>query len=141
MRNIIVCCSIGLFFSFCGAKGPEPIHYGVDMCSFCKMTITEKKFGAEIITAKGKIYKFDSYECMNDFLKIASNSDMQAEKKFLTDYFSGKLIAASSCFLVKSDSIKSPMGGDMAACETQSDAEKLAKETSGTIIQFTESAK
>ena len=40
-------------FQSCNA-GPVPIKPGKDNCQFCKMTISDIRFGAEIITAKGK---------------------------------------------------------------------------------------
>ena len=43
-----------LFLSSCSAK-PEPFNYGKDICADCSMTIMDPKFGAQIITDKGKI--------------------------------------------------------------------------------------
>jgi len=48
---------------------PDPIRYGKDACAHCKMTIMDKRFSAELITAKGKVFKFDAAECMAGFLK------------------------------------------------------------------------
>src|SRR5215203_1996100 len=39
----------------CNAS-PEAIRIGKDNCTFCKMTISDARYGAEIVTAKGKIY-------------------------------------------------------------------------------------
>ena len=57
---------LSYFFFFtllisCGKKEAEPIKLNSDGCEFCKMKISDGKFGAEIITAKGRIYKFDFY--------------------------------------------------------------------------------
>ena len=41
------------------SKGPKPIDYGNDGCHFCKMTIVDKIHGSELITEKGKVFKFD----------------------------------------------------------------------------------
>jgi len=35
------------------SRAPEPIVYGKDACTHCKMTIMDKRFAAEIITSKG----------------------------------------------------------------------------------------
>ncbi|MGB5288980.1 MAG: hypothetical protein WBN42_10875, partial [Ignavibacteriaceae bacterium] len=45
----------------CGSK-PEPINYGKDECEFCRMQISDNRYGAELVTDKGKVYKFDSIE-------------------------------------------------------------------------------
>ncbi|MDX1911017.1 MAG: hypothetical protein SFV22_06010, partial [Saprospiraceae bacterium] len=46
------------------STGPEPIRYGQDNCHACKMTLTDRRFGAEIVTKKGKVYKFDDLNCL-----------------------------------------------------------------------------
>ena len=51
-----------LLISSCNTE-PQKINYGKDLCEHCKMTIMDKKFGAELITKKGKTMKFDSGEC------------------------------------------------------------------------------
>ena len=36
----------------------------------CKMTLVDKKFGAEVVTKKGKVYKFDDLNCMIKFYQL-----------------------------------------------------------------------
>ncbi|HEY3387683.1 MAG TPA: hypothetical protein VGK46_14315, partial [Saprospiraceae bacterium] len=57
------------------SQDPEPLRYGKDTCYTCKMTLMDKKFGAELVTAKGKVYKFDDVNCMVNFI----NSDYLAD--------------------------------------------------------------
>ncbi len=47
---------------------PKAIDYGNDGCHFCKMTIVDKLHAAEVVTNKGKVYKFDATECMINFM-------------------------------------------------------------------------
>ncbi len=65
-----------IFLLSCKAE-PEPLHYGKDACHACKMTLMDKKFGSELVTKKGKVYKFDDTNCMLNFM----NSDaLQGEE-------------------------------------------------------------
>ena len=57
---------IGLAMLGCSAK-PEPLVFGKDACYTCKMTLVDSKYGAELVTQKGKIYKFDDLNCMLNF--------------------------------------------------------------------------
>ena len=41
---------------------PKPIEYGSDMCDYCKMTIVDQQHAAELVTTKGKAFKFDAIE-------------------------------------------------------------------------------
>ena len=45
----------------------EAIDFGADACANCKMTIVEPRFGSELLTIKGKVYKFDAIECLAKF--------------------------------------------------------------------------
>ena len=60
----------------CNVK-PEAINYGSDGCHFCKMIIVDKVHAAEIVTKKGKVYKFDATECMINFMKEFDTSETQ----------------------------------------------------------------
>ena len=68
IKNIILVLSlITILISAC-SKGPQPINYGEDECEFCKMMVMDKRYGAELVTDKGKIYFFDSIECLVGYL-------------------------------------------------------------------------
>src|SRR5690606_41500698 len=64
--------------------GPQAIDYGKDGCHFCKMTIVDKLHAAEIVTNKGKIYKFDASECMINFME---DFDAAEVKSYLTNVY------------------------------------------------------
>ena len=55
------------FITSCTTK-PQPIKMG-DACDFCIMGVADNRFGAELITKKGKIYKFDDIHCLIGFIK------------------------------------------------------------------------
>lgn len=110
----------------CGNNDPKKIAVG-EQCEHCKMTIENVKYATELVTEKGRIYKFDDIKCMNGF--ASSNADKVANaKSFVTDYASEKLIPFEKASFIKGGSIKSPMGGNMQAYENKEDAEKAKKE-------------
>lgn len=96
--------------------GPEPIKIGSDNCHYCKMTISDNKFGAEVITKKGKIFKYDELHCLlseisEDGIDLENLKDI-----YFTDFSDHHgLIVSKAGFYLKSDGIKGPMGGDVAA--------------------------
>ena len=110
--------SILLFFSFfalvsCNSNEPKPIKLNSDSCDFCKMTIANGKFGAELITQKGRYYKFDDVACMIQFDKT---SEVPSKVFFVNDYFKeNELVAAEKSFFLKGGTINSPMRGNLAA--------------------------
>lgn len=91
----------------------EPIDYGHDHCHHCKMTLTDRRFGGEILTPKGKIFKFDSIECLIQFRKKAQSIHEWDEKSkiFLVDSRNqGEFITAEQALFFIDPQVKSPMG-------------------------------
>lgn len=98
----------------------EPIVFGKDQCQFCKMIISERSFGAELITQKGKVYKFDDAHCMLSFMKSGTAGSKETAAIYLVDYAQKeKLIVASDAFILKGEKIRGPMAGNIAAFETE----------------------
>src|SRR5262249_54146706 len=57
-----------LFLMVACTGGFKQINYGNDACENCKMTIIDKKFAVEIISVKGKAFKFDDLICAKQFI-------------------------------------------------------------------------
>ena len=66
--RLITVLSLLLLFAACSPQ-PRPIEYGTDLCDFCRMTIVDKQHAAELVTDKGRVYKFDAIECMVNYLE------------------------------------------------------------------------
>ena len=113
--RITILSFVLLLFSSC-SKGPVAIHYSKDDCDFCKMTIMDNRFSCQCQSTKGKNFKFDDAFCMISFLKNDGNWKNEVEGIYFSD-FSGndQWITSDNSFLLKSDKLKSPMGGNVAA--------------------------
>lgn len=118
---------------------PEAIHYGTEACHTCKMTLMDKKFGAELVTAKGKVYKFDDLNCMVGFFNSGYLSDQTIQYKLVIDYSQPeKLISAEEAFYLKSDHVRSPMASGIAAFETHDTLQKYKAELNGIELTWGE---
>ncbi len=103
-----------LFITSC-SPAQEPIKLGYDNCKSCKMTISDAKYGVELITLKGKVYKFDEVNCLLSFMKEGSLKKEDIKEIFFTDFCSPhQLTNQKTSFLLKSNQLKSPMGGNIA---------------------------
>lgn len=122
-----------IFFLYsCSSRQPEPVKLNVDACAHCKMPVADARFAAELITPKGKLYKFDDYDCVTRFAK----ENMEGES--ITVYFSdfsnpAKFVPAANAHFISGGSLKSPMNGNVAAFEKRATAEKFAKELGATM--------
>lgn len=115
-------------------SGPVPIEIGKDLCEHCKMTIMDKRFGAEIITAKGKIYKFDSAECLIEYIKKYPPIAYPVRSILVIDHSSpGEFIEAENAFYLHSTKLPSPMGANLSAVKSQETSEKYFSEYGGEV--------
>lgn len=114
---------------------PKPINYGSDGCHFCSMTIVDKQHAAEIVTKKGKAFKFDAVECMMNHLK---DVDVTTIELFLVNDFQapGTLIDAKDATYLISKSIPSPMGEYLSAFYSKEQAELIEAENEGELYTW-----
>lgn len=116
---------------------PEPIVVGMDNCSFCKMTISDKKYSAEYVTDKGKVFKFDDSYCMLSYIKSNDKYVNQQNNIYFTDYTGNNaLINSNVVFLLKSKSIKGPMNGNIAAFSSMDSLLKFKTLLGGDMISM-----
>ena len=137
MKNAI---SLVVLYSMmsCTAE-PDAIQYGADACNSCKMTIIDKKFGAELVTNKGKVYKFDDVNCMLNFYHSGNTPPEEFKYKLVVDFTQPeKLIEAGNAFYLKSPEIKSPMASQIAAFEKKESMEALKKDWKGIYLVWGE---
>lgn len=106
--SVLIACSVE----------PEAINFGNDHCVSCKMMISDPKYGAELVTDKGRIYKFDAIECMIPYLK--ENPETKFSYIMAVAYDEPKkLKKVEELHFVKNEHFKSPMGKNLAAFAKQ----------------------
>ena len=127
-----------ILFQLTGCKnGPEPINYGHDECEFCRMLITDNRYGSEIVTDKGKVFKFDEIGCMIEYAMV-KNFIGDANQKFLvTDFATPEsFINATNAFYVQNDNFRSPMGSNVMAFDSEVSRQKFVAESGGSLLNW-----
>ena len=123
-----------LFVSSC-STGPKPIYYGEDACSFCRMTIVDNQHAAQLVTEKGKNYKYDAIECMiNDLNKWQRPA---VKLHLVSDYANPGLLtdAISASYLI-SEEIPSPMGAYLSAFSNEAERNKTHQSAGGDKLNW-----
>ncbi len=137
MRNIVT-AFLALALISCKVE-PEPLAYGEDGCAHCKMTLMDRKFGAELVTKKGKVYKFDDVNCMLNFYHSGEIAPEDVAFKLVTDFSQpGKLIEADNAFYLKSSKIQSPMASQVAAFEKEASMKEVRAQVNGIYLVWGE---
>lgn len=116
-------------------SGPKEINFGSDTCDFCTMNIVDRPYGAELVTEKGKVFKFDSSECMLNYMHEHSD---QAYSHVLTCTMDnpGVLTDAEAAYYLVSPNLPSPMGANITAFSSKSLAEEAQIEHEGDVFDF-----
>lgn len=115
------------FFAVACTETPEPIKYGKDQCSYCKMTIADPKYGAELVTDKGRVEKYDALECMVNDLK--ANEPAYSGLYAIAYDRPETLVSVDSLLFVVSPEYKSPMGANLASFTKHNVPEEEADNT------------
>jgi copper chaperone NosL len=115
---------------------PQKIAYGKDLCDECRMTIMDHKFGAEIVTKKGKAFKFDDVHCLSRFLKSGKVKADEVGHTLFVNYENGEFIDASRTLFVVSPQLKSPMNSNAAAFVSRKSADEVAVMTKGKVTDW-----
>ena len=120
----------------CASRGAQPITYGSENCDYCRMTISEPRFGAQVVTSTGKARKFDSIECLVSYY-LESRSSGIVKSVWVTDYRKpGSFITAESAIYLRGGRAHSPMGLGLMAFSSGENAETLVKEFGGTPLTW-----
>jgi copper chaperone NosL len=101
------------------------------------MTIVDQQHAAQIVTQKGKAFKFDAVECMLNHTKEIDHSEIALF--LVNDYLEpGILIDATTSHYIISDNIPSPMGEFLSAVKTKESVLQLQKEKEGSVYTWDE---
>ena len=118
----------------CNPK-PEKIVIGKDACAECKMTIMDPKFGGEIVSKKGKVFKFDDAHCIAKFFEKRGVELSDIHQTLFVNYNGDNgFLKSNEAEFVVSSSFKSPMGSNAAAFAGVAEAEKKSKEIPGSKV-------
>jgi len=112
MRRLLLGLSL-LFVTGC-QRAPRPLVAGVDSCEFCRMTVSDTRFGGEIMSKAGKIHAFDAIECLASFHLAATDRD-DVRGAWVSDFESSRLVPVDSAVFMRDGRVNSPMGRALVA--------------------------
>lgn len=113
-------------FTNCQKRTVDPVAIAPeDMCSYCKMAISEKQYAAELIDSDGQVMKFDDIGCLLNFIKRNSIA-VAGVSLFVMDFDQRQWVKAENAYYVKSPGVMTPMNGGIIAFKDQSNAQETA---------------
>ncbi|MDZ7847883.1 MAG: nitrous oxide reductase accessory protein NosL [Owenweeksia sp.] len=133
MKTIVLCILACLVIS-CTPEARE-INYGEEACSYCRMTIVDERYAAQLVSSKNKAHSFDATECMIRYKN--ENEDRNWALELVTDYARPKeLIPAGDAYIIRSKKLPSPMGMYLTATGSRKAAKALQKKHGGQVHSY-----
>jgi copper chaperone NosL len=109
----------------CRASELKPVDiYPEDMCSLCRMAVSDQRFVSEIITDQREVFKFDDIGCMENFKEKSNN--LHVAVIFLRDYESKNWMLFGRGTIVETD-VTTPMGSGKVAFADSARASQFVK--------------
>ena len=91
----------------CAAQNPA-IAFGVSGCAECRMVISDRRFGAVLVTARGRELQFDSIECMK---RYRERTHVPVKATWVVNANApGTLIPIETATVAESNLLRPPMG-------------------------------
>ena len=135
--GIITIWVIVFMISSCTNQKPKPISIGVENCDFCLMGIANNRLAGEIVSPKGKVYKFDSIECLASFYQDHKLPEPGKDKIWVHDFFHPKeWLPGKSTYFLHSKKINTPMGMGLIALKNESQRATARSRFEGTEMDW-----
>ena len=120
----------------CQKGGISPVPLAPeDMCSYCRMAVSENQYAAEVIDSDGEAFKFDDIGCLVNFLDGKKNKAPIAAY-FVIDFDKREWIKGEDAYYVRAPEVKTPMNGGLIAFTTESQAQQAAEKYHGKLLRW-----
>lgn len=119
----------------CNNNQAVPIKLNVDNCDYCSMSIADGRYAAEVISEKGRVYKFDDIMCMANYCQESTSIKMSAY--YVNDFNQNNvLIPAETAFFLSGKTISTPMRGGIVAFSSESAAKEFESKLNAKSISW-----
>ncbi|HAL55024.1 MAG TPA: hypothetical protein DCP63_00750 [Bacteroidetes bacterium] len=113
------------FLCGCAPSEIKPVDiYPEDVCTHCRMAVSDKSFASEILTADDEALKFDDLGCMETYRN--DHPDLKIIAVFVSDYETKTWLRHEKSVIVGT-SIATPMGSGRIAVADSARALEIAR--------------
>ena len=119
-----------------GADGPAPLDTKNDACAWCRMSVSDLRFAAQL-TAPGHEPKFfDDAGCLRDWLKAPREEAPWTA--WVTDHRTKEWVKATDALFTRNPSVQTPMNSGLVAWSGAASRDQDPTGKGGAPIPFTE---
>ncbi len=103
------------------------------------MTVSDPRFGGQLVTRKGRVFVFDDAGCLAAFVDNGRVRPDEIQSVWVNDFLDPKqLLEAGAASYLKVDSLRTPMGSGVIAVSSARDADSLGTRLGSRILTWPE---
>jgi len=121
----------------CGGREPEPIVLNQDQCGYCRMTISDARFGGEAVLPTGRVLKFDAPECMLSWARTMP-ADQRGDLYIIDLQHPGTFVPVTTAGFLTGGTMQGPMGGSVVGFASPAKAEEQRTMLGGRVTTWAE---
>lgn len=115
--------------------GPRPLIVGEDSCDFCRMAISDTRYGGEVRTRTGRLVTFDAVECLAGYVAAAGDTARLAGI-WVADFNGGGMVPAAEARYLMGGSLHSPMGRQITSFAGSASPSELLRAYGGEVLTW-----
>ena len=119
----------------CRAREPEPFVLNEDQCGYCRMTISDSRFGGEAVLPTGRVLKFDAPECMLSWAR-ATPADQRGDLYIIDLQHPGTFVPVITAGFLTGGTMQGPMGGSVVGSASPAKAEEQRTMLGGRVTTW-----
>jgi copper chaperone NosL len=135
---VIVCVFPWALLAGCGPADlsrPPDVRWGEEACAFCRMIISDDRFGAAIVSDSAPVLKFDDIGCL---IRQEAGQVRPGSVYWVRGFTGRGWLDAQAASYVLSTKIKSPMDYGVAALSADESPRELERDPSAKSARFDE---
>lgn len=123
--------------AFCGGGAPAPAEWvsGAYQCQTCRMTVVDRGFASQIVTALDEPRFFDDMGCLSTFL--TRTPAIPGAAVYVADRRTGTWVPAAEALFVRVDTLTAPMGSHIVAYASEASRAGDPAAAAGTAVDRT----
>jgi copper chaperone NosL len=125
LAPLVACAVAAAALTACSERGASPAALDVrnDACGHCRMTVSDPRFAAQVVSPGEEPRFFDDLGCLRAYLE-AHPSLPQGSAAFVASYATRAWVPAHSALYVKHHAIQTPMGSHYVAYASASERDR-----------------
>lgn len=117
-----------------GPLRPVELVLNEEICSHCRMAISEQAYAAQVVSEDGSVAFYDDLGCLVQ--AKATVQDGLRFATFVTDYPTGEWVPAESAVFVHAPELPTPMRSGIVAFLSQQSAQTAAADLRGELMTW-----